>query len=184
MVKMWLFAVGFMGKYLVIVQSSCCHPRKMACSWCESRLTSLATTHCVFATREKLSITESNTKTTSSQLTMRNSLRISHSLWRYRNFCFYFVITRWNVFMLRTFMVLITMLQNILVIKTVRVRKIEHFMLSFDNLSMNHSVKTIECGCSMGLCIWYCCGGNFCCCDWLRTTYHYHMISLVCYTMF
>ena len=174
-----------MGKYLVIVQSSSCHPRKMACSLCESQLTSLATTHCVFATREKWSITESNTKTTSSQLMMRNSLRISHSLWRYRNFCIYSVITRWNVLiMLRTFMVLITMLQNILMVKTVSVRKTEHFMLSFDNLHMNHPVKTVECGCSMGLCFWYSCDGTFCWCAWLRTTYHYHMISYVCFTVF
>jgi len=88
------------------------------------------------------------------------------------------------MFMLRTFMVLITALQNILTIKTVSVRKTEQFMLSFDNLHMNHPVKTIECRCGMGLCFWYCCGGTFCCCDWLRTAYHRHMISLVCYTVF
>jgi len=81
-------------------------------------------------------------------------------------------------------MVLIAMLQNIVMIKTVSVRKTEHFMLSFDNLHMNHPVNTIECGCIMGLCFWYCCGSSFCCCDWLRTTYLYHMMSLVCYTMF
>lgn len=86
--------------------------------------------------------------------------------------------------MLGTFMVLIARLQNILMIKAVSVRKTEHFMLTFDNLRMNHAVKTIECGCSMGLCFWYCCGGTFCCCDWLRITYHYHMMSFVCYTMF
>lgn len=80
--------------------------------------------------------------------------------------------------MLRTFMVLIAALQNILMIRTVSVRKTEQFMLSFDNLCMNHPVKTIECGCSMGLYFWYCCGGTFCCCDWLRT-YHYHMISVI-----
>lgn len=70
--------------------------------------------------------------------------------------------------MLRTFMVLITMLQYILMIKTVSVRKTEQFMLSFDNLHMNRPVKTIECGCIMGLCFWYCCWSSFCCCDWLN----------------
>jgi hypothetical protein len=45
-------------------------------------------------------------------LMMRNSLRICHSLWRYRNFCFYSVINRWNMFMIMTFMVLFAMSQN------------------------------------------------------------------------
>jgi hypothetical protein len=76
-----------MEKYLVITQSSFCHPRRMAYFWCENRPTSLVTTHCVFATREKLSITGSNTKTTNWRLMMRNFSRIYHSLWRYRNLC-------------------------------------------------------------------------------------------------
>lgn len=48
------------------------------------------------------------------------------------------------MFMLRTFMALITMLQNILLLKTVSVRKTEHFMLSVDNLHMNHPIEKIE----------------------------------------